>query len=146
MPWTDKLLVYMVKPLVYFFQEVPMPIIRPHDAELFTAHGSTFASYVSQTRGARELCAWRLTVPAGQTGVAHRPSNEEVLLVLEGSLSVSLNGLVEEAGVGAVIVIPSNSEVKIDGGETDSAAWVTTTSGLQATTADGAVLSPPWAR
>jgi quercetin dioxygenase-like cupin family protein len=123
-----------------------MPIIRPHDAELFTAHGSTFASYVSPSRGARELCAWKLTVPAAQPGVAHRPSNEEVLLMLDGSLSVSLDGLVEEAGVGAVIVIPAGCEVKIDGGETDSTAWVATTPGLQATTADGAVLSPPWAR
>lgn len=123
-----------------------MPIIRPHEAQQFVAHGSTFASYVSPRRGAHELCAWKLTVPAGQIGVAHRPSNEEVLLMLDGSLSVSLDGVVQEAGTGAVVVIPAGAEVKIDGGAADSSAWVTTTPGLQATTADGAVLSPPWAQ
>ncbi|ORM38026.1 cupin domain-containing protein [Williamsia sp. 1135] len=123
-----------------------MPIIRPHEAQQFAAHGSTFASYVSPRRGAKELCAWKLTVPAGQMGIAHRPSNEEVLLVLDGSLSVSLDGVVEEARAGAVIVVPAGSEVKVDGGATDSSAWVTTTPGLQATTVDGAVLSPPWAQ
>lgn len=123
-----------------------MPVIRSDDVEHFAAHGSTFASYVRSSRGARELCAWKLTVPAGQVGVAHRPSNEEVLLMLAGSLSVTLNGVVEEAGTGGVVVVPAGAEVTIDGGETESIAWVTTTPGLQATTADGAVLSPPWAQ
>lgn len=123
-----------------------MPVIQPDDAEVFPAHGSTFHSYVSSRRGSKELCAWRLTVPAGQIGVAHRPSREEVLLVLDGELMVGLGGVQELAGDGTVIVVPAGTEVRIDGGATESTAWVTTTPGLQATTADGAVITPPWAQ
>jgi quercetin dioxygenase-like cupin family protein len=123
-----------------------MPVLHVHDVATFPAHGSTFDSYVSPSRGSEQLCAWRLSVPAGTVGVAHRPSREEVLLVLDGGLHVTLDGVRTLASAGAVVLVPANAEVKIDGGNSDSSAWVTTTPGLQATTADGTVITPPWAQ
>lgn len=69
-----------------------MPVIRPADAVPFETHGSRFLSYVSPSRGSSQLCAWQLSVPADLQGVAHRPSREEVLLVLDGELHVTLDG------------------------------------------------------
>jgi quercetin dioxygenase-like cupin family protein len=123
-----------------------MPIIRPGDAQLFETHGSRFASYVAPSRGSVELCAWRLDVPAGLPGVAHRPNREEVLLILSGELRVTLDGETSTTTVGDVIVVPANSELTVDGGRSDASAWVTTTPGLKALTADSARIVPPWAR
>jgi glyoxylate utilization-related uncharacterized protein len=123
-----------------------MPVLHADDAATFPAHGSTFESYVSPTRGSEQLCAWRLKVPAGTKGVAHRPSREEVLLILTGGLHVTLDGARTLTSPGSVVLVPADSEVTIDGGVSDSSAWVTTTPGLCAVTGDGTVITPPWAQ
>lgn len=123
-----------------------MPVVRAADAALFETHGSRFSSYAAPSRGSGQLCAWRLDVPAGLDGVAHRPSREEVLLVLDGVLHVTLDGDTTDADPGDVIVVPANSELRVDGGPTGASAWVTTTAGLEAVTADGSRIVPTWAQ
>jgi quercetin dioxygenase-like cupin family protein len=122
-----------------------MPIVRPADAISFDTHGSRFLSYVSPSKGSSQLCAWQLNVPAGLRGVAHRPSREEVLLVLDGELQVTLDGQYSTLHRGDAVLVPANSELQVDAGAEGASAWVTTTPGLEAVTADGTRISPPWA-
>lgn len=122
-----------------------MPVIRAADAVPFQTHGSTFLSYAAPSRGSRQLCAWQLTVPADLTGVAHRPTREEVLLVLDGRLHVTLDGESSTLTRGDVVLVPADSELRVDAGPDGATAWVTTTPGLEAVTADGTRISPPWA-
>ncbi len=123
-----------------------MPVIHATDAAPFETHGSRFLSYVSPSRGSSQLCAWQLTVPADLHGVAHRPTREEVLLVLTGELHVTLDGSAAALQPGDVVLVPAGSELRVDAGPDGATAWVTTTPGLEAVTADGARISPPWAR
>jgi quercetin dioxygenase-like cupin family protein len=122
-----------------------MPVIRSADATVHQMHGSTFSSFVAPSRGSAQLCAWQLNVPAGLRGVAHRPSREEVLLLLEGELTVTLDGIATVLAAGDVVLVPANSELRVDGGTAGAAVWVTTTPGLEAVTADGGRIVPPWA-
>lgn len=123
-----------------------MPVYHPAQADTFEVHGSRFASFVRTERGADELCAWRLEVPAGLRGVEHRPSREEVVLILTGSLTVTLEGSVHTVGPGDVVHVPAGAELTVDGGPADATAWVTTTPGLEAVVGAGAPLRPPWAQ
>ncbi len=123
-----------------------MPVVRSTDAITFGTHGSTFSSFVSPSRGSQQLCAWRLTVPADLRGVAHRPSREEVLLVLDGELRVTLDGTTSALHPGDVVLVPADAELRVDGGPLGASAWVSTTPGLEAVTADGTRLAPPWAQ
>ena len=123
-----------------------MPVVRPTEAVPFETHGSRFLSYVSPTRGSSQLCAWRLEVPAGLQGVPHRPDREEVLLVLDGALDVTLDGARSALRPGDALLVLADSELQVDAGPEGGTAWVTTTPGLRALTRDGARLSPPWAR
>jgi mannose-6-phosphate isomerase-like protein (cupin superfamily) len=123
-----------------------MPIYAPTDSTEFTAHGSTFAAYVNPSRGSTDLCAWCLAVPPNLTGAAHRPSREEVLLVLDGLLRVTVNDDTQTLGPGVVIHVPAESLLQIDTGDEGGSAWVTTTSGLTATLPDGTTITPPWAQ
>ena len=123
-----------------------MTVVRAADPVTFETHGSTFHSYVSPSRGSAELCAWRVEVPAGLRGTAHRPTREEVLLVLEGELQVSIDGEVTVLARGDVAVVPAGSELRVDGGPPGAVVWVSTTPGLEAVMADGSRLEPPWAR
>jgi quercetin dioxygenase-like cupin family protein len=122
-----------------------MPIFRENDAVEHEAHGSTFRSYVAPSRGSAQLCAWRLTVPAGLQGVAHRPSHEEVLLILDGELQITLDGAPAQLTTGDVALVPAGSELRVDGGASVASAWVTSTPGLEAVTADGTRITPRWA-
>jgi quercetin dioxygenase-like cupin family protein len=123
-----------------------MPVVRPSEAVPFETHGSRFLSYVSPARGSSQLCAWQLTVPADLRGVAHRPSREEVLLVLEGELRVTLDGVSSALRSGDVVLVAADSELRVDAGPEGAVAWVTTTPGLEAVTADGSRIAPPWAQ
>ena len=122
-----------------------MPVIRPADAAVHQVHGSTFRSFVAPSRGSAQLCAWQLQVPAGLRGAAHRPSREEVLLLLEGELTVTLDGVATVLAPGDVVLVPAGRELRVDGGPAGATAWVTTTPGLAAVMADGSRLTPPWA-
>ncbi len=122
-----------------------MPIVRPADAVSFDMHGSRFLSYVRPSKGSSQLCAWQLTVPANLRGVAHRPSREEVLVILDGELQVTLDGASSALRRGDAVLVPAGSELRVDAGPDGASAWVTTTPGLEAVTADGTRISPPWA-
>ncbi|HEY3926664.1 MAG TPA: cupin domain-containing protein [Acidothermaceae bacterium] len=123
-----------------------MPVFNYVDSTDYTIHGSTFAAYVNTARGGAQLCAWRLTVPPGTTGVAHRPSREEVLLVIDGTLHITIDGESNQLGPGSGAHVPAGALLRIDSGADGGSAWVTTTPGLTATTQDGSVITPPWAQ
>ncbi len=123
-----------------------MTVFRTADAHAFSTHGSTFESVVRTEQGSRELCAWRLRVPPASIGVPHKPSHEEVLLVLAGRLDVEIDGVADYAEAGDVVLVPALAELRVSGGPDGATAWVTTTAGLTATTADGDPLAPPWAQ
>lgn len=89
-------------------------------------------------------CAWQLTVPANLKGAVHRPTREEVLLVLDGELRVTLDGTYSALHSGDALLVPADSELRVDAGPDGASAWVTTTPGLEAVTPDGARISPPW--
>ncbi|HET8717563.1 MAG TPA: cupin domain-containing protein [Nocardioidaceae bacterium] len=122
-----------------------MSTISPDAAAEYTAHGSTFTAYVSPSRGSRELCAWSLTVPPGLTGSAHRPTRDEVMLVISGDLTITVDAHPTCAGAGDVLLVPAGSELRVDGGSARATVWVTTTPGIEALLDDGTRLAPPWA-
>jgi quercetin dioxygenase-like cupin family protein len=123
-----------------------MPVLTPADATQHDLHGARFTAYVAPSRGSTQLCAWRLDVPADSPGVEHRVSHEEVLLVLDGTLHVSVDGAGGRAERGHVVHVPAGARLQVGTGAEPATAWVTTTPGLTAELGDGTQLTPPWAR
>lgn len=124
-----------------------MPLVRPSDAVRHELHGATFTSYAAPSLGSQQLCAWRLDVPAGVTGVAHRIGREEVFLVLDGHPVITLDAEPHQLAPGDVLVAPPNSTLQLDTPEpTPAAIWVTTTVGFHAVLPDNSRISPPWVR
>ena len=124
-----------------------MPIVRETDAVVHRLHDSTFHSFAAPATGSSELCAWRLEVAPGTEGVAHRVSREEVFLLLDGTLTVTLDAVTQPLAPGEVVVVPAGSQLRVDNPSVAPAtAWVTTSVGLQATMPDGSTISPPWVR
>lgn len=124
-----------------------MPVLPASRATVHELHGSRFTAYAAPATGSRELCAWRVEVPAGTAGAAHRVTREEVLVLLSGALRVTLDDLATDLAVGDAVLVPAGSSLRLDNeGERAAEAWVTTSVGLQAVMADGTWLAPPWVR
>lgn len=123
-----------------------MPVIHAGEAVVHEMHGASFTSYAAPARGSQELCAWRVEVPGGTEGVAHRVSREEVLYVLSGTLRAVLGDQAAEAAAGDVVLVPAGAKFRLDNPAPEPAtAWVTVGVGLTAVLPDGSRITPPWA-
>jgi quercetin dioxygenase-like cupin family protein len=121
-----------------------MPVIKHGDADVFEIHGARFSSYIRPSRGSDQLCVWRVEVPAGLEGAAHRPSREEVICCTGGELTIILDGARQSLRPGDVAHIPAGSELRLDGGPGGGTALTAALAGLEATMSDGSRLRPPW--
>ncbi|MCX5213701.1 cupin domain-containing protein [Kitasatospora sp. NBC_00240] len=123
-----------------------MPFVPADAATVHEIHGARFTSYASTASGSTELCAWRLDVPAGSVGVPHTVGREEILLLLSGSLLITLDDEERKVLPGDTAIVPAGTVLKVDNPDDRPArAWVTTSTGLTATLPDGSVFTPPWA-
>ena len=124
-----------------------MPILRAEHSVVHQLHGSTFTTHANPAAGSAEVCVWRLVVPPGLTGQAHRVHREEVIVLTAGALRVSLDDETGVATAGDTVVIPAGTLFRVDnlGGEPAS-AMVATTVGFTAELADGTEIAPPWVR
>ncbi|HTJ70850.1 MAG TPA: cupin domain-containing protein [Actinospica sp.] len=124
-----------------------MPVIRSTEGTAHVVHGSTFTAYANSLTGAHELCAWSTRIPAGQQGVPHRVSREELLLVTSGAPTFIVDDSVIPATPGDVVVVPADSMLTVEGAtDQESSMWVTTSRGLTAKLPDGSDFAPPWAQ
>ncbi|MGW7207689.1 cupin domain-containing protein [Streptomyces sp. NPDC054837] len=123
-----------------------MPVIRSSEAVTHEIHGARFVSYATPLTGSKELCAWRGEIPAGTKAPAHTVNREEIFHLLDGELLITLDGETHRITAGDTLIINPGATLSVEN-PTDRTAisWVTTSIGLQATLADGTVITPPWA-
>lgn len=91
------------------------------------------------------IAVWRTTSAPGTAGPVHRIDREQVLVVVEGTLSVAVDDAEVNAGPGDAVVLPAGAvrQLRNDG----SVAVVTITSAIPGSTATMGVGDPvtvPW--
>jgi mannose-6-phosphate isomerase-like protein (cupin superfamily) len=124
-----------------------MPVIRSTEGTEYDMHGATFTAFAGMDTGGGELRAWNCRLPAGQPGVEHRISREEVFLVRAGTPRIAVDGAGALLAAGDVVIAPAGCLLRVDNpGSQNADLWVTTSAGLSAQLADGSTLAPPWTR
>ncbi|MES5822525.1 cupin domain-containing protein [Streptomyces sp. RG80] len=123
-----------------------MPVIHASEAVTHEIHGARFVSYATPLSGSKELCAWRGEIPAGTKAPAHTVNREEIFHLLDGELLITLDDQAHRITAGDTVIINPGATFSVEN-PTDRTAisWVTTSIGLEATLADGTVITPPWA-
>ncbi|WP_113698966.1 cupin domain-containing protein [Nonomuraea lactucae] len=86
-----------------------MPIVRGATAPTFTVGHTTFTGLASPSRGAKETCVWRTHVSPGALPAEHSFDHEEVLIVLSGRATATLDGVEHEVSAGDAIVVPAHT-------------------------------------
>ncbi len=125
-----------------------MAVVRMAEAPQFSIEGFRFTGLTSPSRGASELCTWRLEVEPGAHSDPHWLDHEEVFVLLDGVITVSVAGEDVELRAGDALSVPEHSLLKLtNDGEQAAHAVVCLPVGTRATMASGEeVGTPPWAR
>jgi mannose-6-phosphate isomerase-like protein (cupin superfamily) len=128
--------------------EKSMSVIRASESSTFAVPGFHFNGYTSPSRGATEICTWRLQIEPGAQSEAHWLDHEEVFLLLTGALTVSIAGEEIEIAAGDAFSVPARSLLQVSNrGAQLANAIACLPAGTQATGADGHIIgTPPWAR
>ncbi len=74
-----------------------------------------------------------------------RVTREEILVVLAGSATASLDGAAQPLAAGSTLVLPAGVELSLETGEAALEAIVCLPVGGQGVIGDGEPFTPPWA-
>lgn len=103
-------------------------------------------TYASRTLTGTELAVWRTEMQPGAAGPAHVIDGEQVLVVLDGELELTLHGETRTLRRGASAVLPAGDERRlVNRSATTAIGLVASFSGVRASTADRDDVPLPWA-
>lgn len=111
-------------------------------------HGVSFTPYANSQNGTQRLAAWLADFPPQTPGTAHSMTEEEILFLVTGTLTIEIDDESFEAQAGDAVVVPAGSAFRVSNdSELPAQAWVTTTLGMTAQMLDsGQNVTPPWAQ
>jgi mannose-6-phosphate isomerase-like protein (cupin superfamily) len=123
-----------------------MPIIRASTAPTFTMPGLAVTGLASPSRGARETCAWRLTLEPGAPGATHSVDREEIFVAIAGRALATVGGVEHELATGDALVVPAGEPFALaNPGDEPFQAIVAFPVGGRAAMPEGDAFTPPWA-
>ncbi|HEX6543884.1 MAG TPA: cupin domain-containing protein [Ktedonobacterales bacterium] len=126
-----------------------MAFVSAADAPVFTLPGLEFHGLTAPSRGAREICTWHLYVaPEYLDSEAHSLDREEVFVLLEGQLVVTVEGERTILTPGDAVAVQAGAQIQVSNPASVPAhALVCISTGFQRVMADGQpVGTPPWAQ
>jgi mannose-6-phosphate isomerase-like protein (cupin superfamily) len=129
--------------------EQTVAIVWAAQAPHFDLDGFHFLGLTSPSRGATELCTWRLDLEPGAESDLHKLNREEVFIVLEGAVSVTRDGEEEvELHTGDACAIPACRLFRVANRTHEVArAIVCIAANFNGAYADGRETgTPPWAQ
>src|SRR3954470_16952896 len=91
-----------------------MPLISHQDAPRFDLAGTHVVGLAAPSRGARETCAWRLTLAPGASSPDHSLDREEVFVALSGEARATLDGHSHAVPAGDGLIVPAGVAFTIE--------------------------------
>jgi quercetin dioxygenase-like cupin family protein len=123
-----------------------MPVLSPA-TPVNPFPGSHFTQLASPSRGSVQTSVWQVEILPGTPPAPHQVTAEEIFVVLDGEVNVTLADVVTTASAGDAIVVPANTDFALDiRGAAPLRLLCVLPVGGQARTPDGAVFTPPWAQ
>jgi quercetin dioxygenase-like cupin family protein len=91
------------------------------------------------------VSVWRTTLQPGAAGPVHTIDREQVLVVLGGELTATIDGRVFRAAIGDAVVLPASAVRQLRNDGTDELVTLTAAlPGSLARMGDGAAVTVPW--
>ena len=125
-----------------------MSILRSDELQLIdTPGGNSSCGIATPSRGATELSVIRQRQRPGGNNPAHTHDREEVMIMLRGAVSLTLDGEPRTLAAGDVAIIPPAVSHQIENHGDEAAEWLLAArSGLRFFHASGEEAFPDWSR
>ena len=121
-----------------------MPVIYADQAPVFDAGAIVIIGLVVPSRGAQDVCVWRVHFAPAERSPVHSLTREETFVVLTGRLTVRFDDHTETGGPGDVLIVPAGPSFTLVAEDGPAEALCVLPVGGQAVV-DGAAFTPPWA-
>jgi mannose-6-phosphate isomerase-like protein (cupin superfamily) len=124
-----------------------MYVIEAATAPRFQLPGLEFTGLASPSRGASDVCTWRLTVEPGlRLEDPHTLDRPEIFMVLSGAVRITPESPVLRAG--DAVVVPAGGPIQlVNPGDEPAELYIAIRSDFGPTMADGSQPgAPPWAQ
>lgn len=122
-----------------------MSVIRSAEAPVFELPGFSIYALSAPSRGASELCTWRLRALPGADSGVHSLDCEEVFVVVSGTLVARIGEKEFQIHADDALVVSAGTEFSISNpGNVQCVAIVSVRAGLVGTVR-GESFTPPWA-
>ena len=122
-----------------------MPLIRSSAAPTFEVPDLCVLGLAAPSRGARETCVCRITIPPGTAGAAHTVDREEIFVALTGEGRFALDGEDEALTPGDTLIVPAGRTFSLSNpGAQPFTALAVVPVGGRAAMPGGEPFSPPW--
>lgn len=108
---------------------------------------ATMRTYASPSGPATaSVAVWRTEMSAGAAGPLHSVNEDQVLAVVQGSLSATVGEKQVDLGPDDAVVLPAGVDRQVTAGPDGAVALVSSTPGATARVGDGDPVPVPWAR
>lgn len=114
--------------------------------DIFETPNAKMRTYASAALTGSEVAVWSVEMAAGASGPLHTVSNEQVIVVIDGRLSVTVDGVPRELGRGDSAIVPAGAERRIaNDGHAPAVSVVSSLPGPTATVPGKEAVPIPWA-
>jgi len=124
-----------------------MMLIASAEAAIFDVPDTHVIAYAAPSRGATELCLWRIDIAPGSTSPLHHMDCEEVFLCTDGRAVVVTSAAERPIQAGDCLVLPAQTDFsfRVVGDEPFRALACIRAGGKATMAASGDTFVPPWA-
>jgi quercetin dioxygenase-like cupin family protein len=125
-----------------------MMVIRARDVNFIETPGANAtAAIATSSTGAEDVSIIRQRQQPGGGNPAHFHDRQEVLLVLDGSVAVTMDGETVTLGTGDSLILPARTAHQLaNAGDTDAEWLLVAPAGIGFFHANGERADPVWAR
>ncbi|WP_309572290.1 cupin domain-containing protein [Deinococcus sp.] len=124
-----------------------MNILRAHDAQRHTTPNATVIPLATPSLGAQQISVIRQEMGPGHANPAHAQTHEEVMVMLDGQVTVTVDGGTTDLQAGDTLTIPAMTVHSIENPGPQGATWlIVSPTGMGFLGADGQVMTPDWAK
>lgn len=125
-----------------------MSVVRENDLTFIDTPGGNAASAVATaSRGATEVSVIRQRQAPVGANPAHTHDREEVMIVLDGRVNVTIDGVSNAVAAGDAVIVPAAATHQIENSGATRAEWLLIApAGVRFFHADGQEANPSWAQ
>lgn len=123
-----------------------MKVNSANSLKVFETPNAAVTPLATRRLGAEQVSVIRQRMDSGKKNPVHTQTTEEVMVMLHGSVAVTVSGVTRDIATGDALIVPANTPHSVENASGESAEWlIISPLGMHFFGPDGNAVTPPWA-